>query len=214
MSDTPDEPQGDAPPPSEGEIITPADDAKKRRKGATRHEHVRTSGQNDEQRADEEDQSEAFRNAIVLGGLDWRHPGWEPSEKERQMVRVLKFSGFNDEQVAATLDMTVETLQKHFSFELLAAKTLIIGDLTNRALTRARQGDATLTMFLLKTRGMGNFSERTQAVQALADSSAAEGIDDGRRVELVGRILDLLDKRKFKPKKTKDKPEGGDDGGA
>lgn len=194
--------------PLDGEAITPADDAKKGKgKKPDNRQYTRTSGQNEKQREEEEENSEPFQRAIMAGGLDWRHPGWEPSDKERRMVQILKFAGSTDEDIGRILDMSVETLKKHFDFELEVGRQVVIGDLASRAITRARQGDATLTMFLLKTRGGQNFSERAIQAQALGEALGKDEIDTTKRAELVGKILDVLDthKRKTTAKKTDNK---------
>lgn len=211
MPDTPEDTngaQGDA--PLDGEAITPADDAKKGKgkKPDFGRQYTRTSGQNDKQRNEEEEHSEPFKRAIMQGGLNWRHPGWEPTDKERHMVRVLKFAGSTDEDIGRILDMSVETLKKHFDFELEVGRQIVIADLASRAITRARQGDATLTMFLLKTRGGQNFSERAIQAQALGEALGKDEIDTSKRAELVGKILDVLETHKKKPGKAKTETKG------
>ncbi len=166
--------------------------------------------QTDAERKQEEEAAKAIRNAVVVGGLDWRHPGWEPTEQDRNMVRMLKFCGNTDEDVAAILDMSVETLQKHFSFELQYAKTMVIADLATRAVVRARQGNDVLTMFLLKTRGGSQFSEKAGTVAALNEALDGKGeIDAKRREDILTRVLDVLAPKVEKTKTSKtEKPKG------
>lgn len=187
--------------PLEGDIDTP----KKGGRGGERKKPTYSNSggrrQSDEEREEERKGSEVFFALVAAGGFDWGYKDWEPTKAQRDAVKVLSFCGYTQEQIAYATGMSVESLVRHFEFELQTARMLIIGDLTSRAITRARQGDNILTMFLLKTRGEGRFSERSQMVAQLADESATEGIDEGRRAQLVGQILELLDARKNKPKK-------------
>ena len=114
------------------------------------------------------------------------------------MVQMLKFSGYTDEDIAAALHMSVETLLKHFSWELKNAKTLIMGDLATRAYVRARQGNDVMTMFLLKTRGEnGAFSERTSQAAAITDSlKDAANLSDDKKAAVIASVLDLLNPKK------------------
>jgi len=195
MTDTPDDK------PLEGEVSQPG---QKSGKGGTSGGGKRAFNgqQTPEQRAAENKNSETMR-AIAIYGLDWKFPGWEPNEQEKRVVIMLKFAGYTDEDVARYMSMSVESLLKYFPDELALGKMGVIGDLTNRAVFRAKEGNDVLTMFLLKTRGGGNFSERAVQMQALGDALDKTEPDEKRRVELVGKILDLLDSSK----KTKTKTE-------
>lgn len=195
--------------PIEGDVTPPG---KKGGKGKAQPRTGKGFGrqQTDDERKDEEDAAKAYSQAVAIGGLDWKHPGWEPSEKDRAMVRMLKFCGNTDEDIAGVLGMSQESLLKYFAFELKHAKTMIIGDLANRAYVRARQGNDVLTMFLLKTRGGSQFSERAVQMQALADGLDKNEPDDKRRAELVAQIVDLLDGRKRKSNQQQDKTSEGE----
>lgn len=168
--------------------------------------------QTPEERSEEEAGSRAFYALVAAGGFDWRHKDWEPTKQQRDAVKMLKFCGYTDEDISYATGMSVESLQKYFEFELKTAKMLLIGDLANRAMHRAKQGNDVLTMFLLKTRGDGRFSEKAAMVGALVDESAAGGVDESKRAQVVSQILDLLDARKNKPKKAT--KEGSDDDSA
>lgn len=167
----------------------------------------RTSKQNPQQRAEEEAGSKAFYGIVAAGGFHRTHGDWEPTQQQRDAVKMLKFCGYTDEDIAYATGMSVETLGKYFEFELKTAKMLVIGDLAQRAVIRARQGDATLTMFLLKTRGGQNFSERAIQMQALGEALDKEEPNDSRRAELVGKVLDLLDTHRKKSNQKQDEPE-------
>lgn len=204
---------GEVIPPGEGEGADASADGKpgkgeklgKNGKPVNKGGPTRRFNQSDEERAEEEQKSAPFGKALVAGGLDWRHPGWQPNEQERQMVRVFKFAGYTDEDVARFLNMSVETLLKHFSFELQNARMAVIGDLTNRAVTRARQGNDTFVMFLLKTRGGGHFSERVAAEAALGGKDETEVLDDKRkRDELVKYVVDAIEKNSKSDKSSEE----------
>lgn len=205
--------------PLEGEVQPPAKGGKpkkpKKPKGGGAPKPSGSSKgfgrqQSQEERDAEEAGSKAFFALVAAGGFDWRYTEWEPTEQQRDAVKMLKFCGYNDEDIAYACGMSVESLIRYFGFELKTAKMLMIGDLAGRAFSRARHGNDVLTMFLLKTRGGSNFSERANAVAALADSasSSEEGIDSKKRAELVEKILDLLSEKK-KPKA--DSKKGNDE---
>lgn len=196
-------------PPLEGEItgpdgsVSPAPAGKgKGGKQPGREKRTSFNGrQTPEQRKDEEERSEPFRVVAFRGEGWWRGDGWEPSNDDRLMVQMLKFSGYTDEDIASALHMSVETLLKHFSWELKNAKTLIVGDLATRAYTRARQGNDIMTMFLLKTRGNGQFSEKSQTAAAITDSlKDVEGLSDDKKAEVIASLVDLLNPKKEKTK--------------
>ena len=195
----------------DGEVLPPNGGGLPAPKGKGTHRtYGRTSNQTDEQRKEEEAEAKPFGRTL-LHGLDWRHPGWEPSDDERNMISMLKFSGYNDEEIARGMGMSVETLIKWFSWELTNARMFVVGDLATRAYVRARQGDATLTMFLLKTRSDQLFSERAASAAALGDAIGKGEPDEAKRAELVGKVLELLDlakKTKTKTATAETKPEG------
>jgi len=181
--------------------------AKPRRPSPRRYGREQTDGE----RKEEDGQSKTFGLVIARGEGWWRSYGWEPSSDDRLMVQMLKFSGYTDEDIAGALHMSVETLLKHFEWELKHAKTLIMGDLATRAYTRARQGNDVLLMFLLKTRAPnGAFSEKAAVAGSLADSlKEAEGLSDDKKAEVIRSLVDLLNP---KPKeKTKTTKEGATD---
>lgn len=185
--------------PIDGEII-PAGSSDKR--GRNARSVTRTSGQTEQQRKEEDDEAKPYKDTLAFG-LDWRGEDWGPTDDEKRMVSMLKFSGYTDEDVARVLTMSVESLHKYFKWEIENAKMMLIGELAGRAFKRARDGDATLTMFLLKTRGNGSFSEKAAAAGALGEALGRDEPDDKKRMELVGKVLDLLDGARKAKTKTK-----------
>lgn len=165
--------------------------------------------QTPDQRKEETDEAAPFTRIALLGEDWWRGPGWQPSKEDQMMVQMLKFSGYTDEDIASALHMSVETLIKHFAFELRNAKTLIIGDLATRAYTRARQGNDIMTMFLLKTRSGGAFSEKAAQAQAITESlKDVEGMSDDKKAAVISSLVDLLNPKKEKAKSTTTTEDG------
>jgi len=185
--------------PIDGEII-PA--GKGDTRGSTARNITRTSGQTQKQRDEEDAEAKPYKDTLAFG-LDWRGDDWSPTDDEKRMVSMLKFSGYTDEDVARVLTMSVESLLKYFDWEIKNAKMMLIGELAGRAFKRARDGDATLTMFLLKTRGNGAFSEKAAAAGALGEALGKDEPDDKKRMELVSKVLDLLDGARKTKAKTK-----------
>lgn len=189
--------------PLDGEVTTP--DGKVSKPPAKRGSNKSRKGfgrdQSDEERAQEQTNSDPFQQVVLLGRSWWDRDGFEPSEEQRKMVQMLKFSGYTDEQVAGGLYMSVETLIKHFSFDLTNAKMLIMGDLATRAYTRARQGNDVLTMFLMKTRSEnGAFSEKASTAAAITDSlKDVDALSDDKKASVIAALVDLMNP---KPQKT------------
>lgn len=160
--------------------------------------------QSDEERAEERENSDPFQQVVLLGRGWWDRFGFEPSDEQRKMVQMLKFSGYTDEQIAGGLHMSVETLVKHFSFELTNAKMLIMGDLATRAYTRARQGNDVLTMFLMKTRSDGAFSEKASMAASITESlKDVDTLSDDKKAQVIASLVDLMSpkQKKTEPKK-------------
>jgi hypothetical protein len=190
--------------PIDGEIIGPGEQgAGGKQPPAKRLKPISFNrNQSEEQREDEKKRTEPFQQVVILGRGWWDRDGFEPTEEQRGMVKMLKFSGYTDEDVASGLHMSVETLIKHFAHELKHAKMLLTGDLATRAYTRARRGNDILTMFLLKTRGDGNFSEKAAVATAITDSlKDVDALSDDKKAQVIASLVDLMNPRKEKPKK-------------
>lgn len=201
--------------PIDGEVTGPdgkTSPAPKGKSGKQPGREKRTSfngRQTEQQRKDEEEQAAPFTRIVAYGEDWWRGRDWEPSKEDRLMVQMLKFSGYTDEDIAGALHMSVETLIKHFEFELKHAKTLIMGDLATRAYTRARQGNDIMTMFLLKTRSNGAFSEKAATAAAITDSlKDVEGLSDEKKATVIASLVDLLNPKREKAKTATKEGEG------
>lgn len=182
-------------PPIDGEVKPP-------KPGKPSPGFGRTSKQTPEQREAEEKAAEVWGKLAISGGFQRDEFAYIPTDEERDQVRIMVFCGYAEADIAAITRMGVETLRKYFSFELRNGRRIAIADLAQRAFHRARGGDATLTMFLLKTRGEGAFSEKAQIVAGLDDALGAE-TDEAKRKQLVTSIMELISpKMKPKPKET------------
>ena len=196
--------------PLDGEITGP--DGKVSKPPAKRGSNKSRKGfgrdQSDDEREDERKNSEPFTEVVMLGRGWWDRDGFEPSEEQRKMVQMLKFSGYTDEQIAGGLHMSVETLIKHFDFELKNSKMLIMGDLATRAYTRARQGNDVLTMFLMKTRSEnGAFSEKASVAGAITDSlKDVDTMSDDKKAQVIASLVELMSPKHKQTKTTT--PEG------
>jgi hypothetical protein len=191
--------------PIDGEITTP--DGKVSQPPAKRGTNKTRKGfgrdQSDAEREQETKNSDPFQQVVLLGRSWWDRDGFEPSDEQRKMVQMLKFSGYTDEQIAGGLHMSVETLIKHFAFELTNAKMLIMGDLATRAYTRARQGNDVLTMFLMKTRSEnGAFSEKASTAAAITDSlKDVDALSDDKKASVIAALVDLMNPKRAAPEK-------------
>jgi hypothetical protein len=147
--------------------------------------------QTPEERDAEEAETSRMR-AVAVIGLNWRQPGWQPTEEDRRVVTMLKVAGYTDEDIARFLSMSVESLLKYFPWEIKNGRMAVIGDLTNRAVSRARSGNDVLLMFLLKTRG--GFSEKGEKEVV----KEVEQLDAETKGQLVGQILEAIEAKKAK----------------
>lgn len=193
--------------PIDGEIIGPGEQAKKLPEKRQKPQSFNRN-QSQEQKDDEQRNADPFQKVVLLGRKWWDHSDWQPTEEQRGMVKMLKFSGYTDEDVASGLHMSVETLIKHFAHELKHAKMLLTGDLATRAYTRARRGNDILTMFLLKTRGDGNFSEKAAVATAITDSlKDVDSLTDDKKAQVIASLVELMNP---KQKKTTAEPKKDD----
>ena len=195
--------------PLDGDVIGPDGSTSAGPDGAAKRKRGPNKKHTPEERAEEAAGSKIFFEVVKAGGFDWRHKDWEPSEAQRRVVSTLAFCGYTHEDIGLAVGMSVETLQKHFDFELKTARMLSVGDLAARALTRARQGNDTMTIFLLKTRGGPAFSERAEQAAVLGDKlKDAVGVSDERKQEIISSIVDLLTPKRAATKATTKEGDG------
>lgn len=187
--------------PKEGEIIPPGGAQLPAKRGGGKKNSFNRP-QTPEDKEAERKETDPFHQVVLLGRGWWDFPGFEPTNEHRKMVQMLKFSGYTDEDIAAGLHMSVETLLKHFAWELRNAKMLIMGDLATRAYTRARRGNDVMTIFLLKTRSDGAFSERAATAAAITDSlKDVDALTDDKKADVIAALVDLMNPKRAKPEK-------------
>lgn len=105
--------------------------------------------------------------AAGVTGPDGRKRG-QPSEESRQIVAELVFGGTPPDRIAKILNISQTTLERKFSYELAEAGALRVSDIANVMFRRAKAGDTTAGIFILKTHGGGAWRER-KAEQTITD---------------------------------------------
>jgi hypothetical protein len=80
-------------------------------------------------------------------------PPHEPTEKTRLLVTELTAFGITQEKVAHRLDISVDTLARHYRSELNNAKTNAVHQVATGLFDKAINGDIAAQMFYLKTQG-------------------------------------------------------------
>jgi len=76
-----------------------------------------------------------------------------PTEKSRAIVAGYCCAGYNQEEIAEFMDIHVNTLAKHYRFELKTAKSSKIRRVGLKAYRLAMKGDTKMIEFILKTQG-------------------------------------------------------------
>lgn len=86
-------------------------------------------------------------------------PAYVPTDGDRRFVRRLTACGLTHEEVAGCIQarydasISVESLQRHFPFELRMGKSLKVAYVGNRLFQKIREGNLSAMMFFLKTQG-------------------------------------------------------------
>jgi len=78
---------------------------------------------------------------------------YTPSDKDQQLVTQMAAVGITQEQIAAVIGITHETLNKYYQEELLTAKSKVIAKVAGTLVNKALKGDNTCMIFYLKTQG-------------------------------------------------------------
>jgi DNA-binding Lrp family transcriptional regulator len=76
----------------------------------------------------------------------------EPSDKERNMVKLLAAVGIPQEDIADALGMSRRNLARRFAHELAHGAKAVHAKLAAKAVTMAAAGDRTMLIFVLKTK--------------------------------------------------------------
>jgi len=85
-----------------------------------------------------------------------------PDPAVAQTVANMVFAGMSQETIARVLKMGLDTLHKYYKHEVEHGQTAMVSNIAGSLAQRALSGSDTAAIFLLKTRGKGQFSERTQ----------------------------------------------------
>jgi len=105
---------------------------------------------------------------------------YEPTDDDRLKVRRFKAFGLTDEQVAHGMDISVDTLTRHYPKELEFGLSTIIANVASslyaKALSAKHPQAVAAAIFILKTRG--GWSERV-LVEDLRDASLQIVLDLG-----------------------------------
>lgn len=85
-----------------------------------------------------------------------------PDPAVAQTVANMTFAGMSQETIARVLKMGLDTLHKYYKHEVEHGQTAMVSNIAGSLAQRALSGSDTAAIFLLKTRGKGQFSERQQ----------------------------------------------------
>jgi hypothetical protein len=85
-----------------------------------------------------------------------------PDPAVAQTVANMVFAGMSQETIARVLKMGLDTLHKYYKHEVEHGQVAMVSNIAGSLAQRALSGSDTAAIFLLKTRGKGQFSERTQ----------------------------------------------------
>jgi hypothetical protein len=96
-----------------------------------------------------------------------------PTDAQRRKVENLVAADFSTIEIAAALDVSTSTLEKHFRSELVGGRNKVHTDIANGILQGARDGDRTLQIYTSKAR-LG-WRERSATVSG---SSGSGGVVD------------------------------------
>lgn len=80
-------------------------------------------------------------------------PPFEPTEEQRNKVRMWAAVGTTQEVIASELGICIDTLAKYFRAELDEATAKGVANVASTLYAKAMSGDVTSMIFYLKTRG-------------------------------------------------------------
>ncbi len=93
-------------------------------------------------------------------------PAFRPTPEQRAQVSRLKFGGANDETIAAVLEISVNTLVKHFFRELDLSRAELLGQVAASLYNAALGGNVVAGIFIMKTRGGWRETDRHEITGA------------------------------------------------
>ncbi len=80
-------------------------------------------------------------------------PAFEVTDEQRMQVKTLAGYGLNQNQIASILEITRQTLAKHFSVELEKGKSLALAQAASSLFNNIKKGKEASIFFYLKTQG-------------------------------------------------------------
>lgn len=95
---------------------------------------------------------------------------YEPNEEHRRLIEQMTAVGVVQEQVAAVLGVSIDTIQRHYKEELLTAVSKANAKIAGTLYNKAMRGDTVCMIFWLKTRA--GWRERT-ALEVTGKDGAA-----------------------------------------
>ena len=78
---------------------------------------------------------------------------YNPNDQDKQLVMQMSAVGISQEQIAAVIGITHETLNKYYKTELETSKSKAIAKIGGTLYNKALKGDNTCMIFYLKTQG-------------------------------------------------------------
>lgn len=98
----------------------------------------------------------------------------KPSEETKKMVKTLSAVGIRYEDIAAKLEITDDTLRKHYRKELDEGRVEANAAIGQTLFQQAKNGNTTAAIFWLKTRAQWRETDRLEVTGA--DGSAIQTV--------------------------------------
>jgi len=76
-----------------------------------------------------------------------------PTDADKQLVMQMAAVGIAQEQIAAVIGLSVDTMVKHYKHEIETSKSKAIAKIGGTLYNKALKGDNTCMIFYLKTQG-------------------------------------------------------------
>jgi hypothetical protein len=114
-----------------------------------------------------------------------------PDTAIAQTVANMAFAGQTQDTICRVLKMSMSTLYEHYKHELDTGQASMVNQISTSLAQRAMGGSDTAAIFLLKTRGGGKFTERTNVELTGKDGGP---IEIAQRTEVVGKLVGQIAK--------------------
>lgn len=118
---------------------------------------------------------------------------WEPTQEERRLVEHYVSIGYTQEQVAALMEKSVDSLDRHCRRELDLGSLAVNAKIGGKLFQKAMEGDTASLIFWAKTR-MG-WKETTLTEHGITSELAAVlGRVDGATRNIEPMVFEIVDK--------------------